>query len=93
MGAGQTVGAAVAVAALGALVVWRRPVFAFGVRTAAFINQVRGEIKKVTWPTSLDLRKSTTIIVIFVIISGVVIGIMDWAFSKILIDFLGQVFA
>lgn len=67
--------------------------FAFGVRTAAFINQVRGEIKKVTWPTSLDLRKSTTIIVIFVIISGVVIGIMDWAFSKILIDFLGQVFA
>lgn len=66
---------------------------AFGVRSAAFINEVHGEIKKVTWPTSLDLRKSTTIIVIFVIIAGIIIGLMDWAFSKILIDFLGQVFA
>ncbi len=92
MTTGQMIAAVITLAVLGAFVAWRRPVLAFGLRTTAFLRDVRGEIRKVTWPTVLDLRKSTTVIVIFVVIVGVVIGVMDKIFSKLLIDFLGRIF-
>ncbi len=76
-----------------ALVVWRGPVLAFAQRTAVFTQQVRGEVRKVTWPTWDDLRRSTIIITIFVIIIGIIIGLMDTLFSLVLIRWLGQVFA
>ena len=86
------IAAVITLAVLGAFVAWRRPVLAFGLRTTAFLRDVRGEILKVTWPTVLDLRESTTVIVIFVVIIGVVIGVMDKIFSTLLIDFLGRIF-
>ena len=92
MTTGQMIAAVITLAVLGAFVAWRRPVLAFGLRTTAFLRDVRGEILKVTWPTVLDLRKSTTVIVIFVVIVGVVIGVMDKIFSTLLIDFLGRIF-
>ncbi len=92
MTTGQIIAAVITLAVVGAFVGWRRPVLAFGVRTTAFMRDVRGEIRKVTWPTVLDLRKSTTVIVIFVLIVGVVIGVMDKMFSMLLIDFLGRIF-
>ncbi len=92
MTTGQMIAAVITLAVLGAFVAWRRPVLAFGLRTTAFLRDVRGEIRKVTWPTILELRKSTTVIVIFVLIIGVMIGVMDKIFSKLLIDFLGRIF-
>ncbi len=92
MTTGQIVAAVITLAVVGAFFAWRRPVLAFGVRTTAFMRDVRGEIRKVTWPTVLDLRKSTTVIVIVVLIVGVVIGVMDKLFSTLLIDFLGRLF-
>jgi len=47
-------------------------------------------MSKVTWPTWDDLRKSTIVITILLIIIGVIIGLMDWVFSKLLIDLLGR---
>ena len=58
-----------------------------------FIEEVRQEVSKVTWPTWEDLRKSTMVIILFVIMIGILIGIMDFVFSKLLIDVLGRVFA
>ncbi len=92
MTTGQIIAAVITLAVVGTFVAWRRPVLAFGVRTTAFMRDVHGEIRKVTWPTVLDLRKSTTVIVIFVLIIGVVIGVMDKIFSTLLIDFLGRLF-
>lgn len=84
------VGLAVAVVAAGALFVWRQPTFAFVQRSHAFLLLVRGEVRKVTWPSRDDLRRSTVVITILVIIIGVVIGLMDFVFSWVLIDFLGR---
>jgi preprotein translocase subunit SecE len=67
-------------------------VAAFAGRTAAYLRDVRAELRKVSWPTMQDLRKSTTVIVIFVVIIGILIGLMDWLLSVILIDWLGQLF-
>ena len=61
-------------------------------RSAAYVREVRAEVRKVTWPTWIDLRRTTVIIVIFVIVVGLIIGLMDWVASKILIDFFGRIF-
>ncbi|MBI4501876.1 MAG: preprotein translocase subunit SecE [Gemmatimonadetes bacterium] len=65
---------------------------AFAGRTVGYLREVRAELRKVTWPTFEDLRKSTIVIIIFVIIIGILIGIMDFIFSKLLIDVLGRAF-
>ncbi len=86
------IGGGAALAALAALVVWRQPVLAFAQRSRGFVWQVRGEVRKITWPSLDDLRRSTVVITILVIIIGIVIGVMDRAFSWLLIDFFGRVF-
>jgi len=58
----------------------------------AYLREVRGEVRKVTWPSWDDLRRTTVVIIIVVIILGMVIGIMDFVFSKILIDWLPRLF-
>ena len=58
-----------------------------------FAQESWSELRKVTWPTWEDLRKSTMVIILFVIMVGILIGIMDFVFSKLLIDVLGRVFA
>jgi len=67
-------------------------VAAFPGRTAVYLRDVRAEVRKVTWPTLEDLRKSTTVIVIFLIVVGLLIGIIDWLWSVILISWLGRAF-
>lgn len=61
-------------------------------QTATYFRDVRAEVRKVTWPTLPDLRRTTIVITIFVIAIGLVIGIMDWVATKILINFLGSLF-
>jgi preprotein translocase subunit SecE len=83
--------AALAVLVL-ALVIWRQPALAFAQRSNAFLQDVRAEMRKVSWSSWDDLRRSTVVITILVIVIGVIIGLMDWMFSKILIDLFGRVF-
>ncbi len=61
-------------------------------RTNTFMQHVRGEMRKVSWPTWEDLRRSTLVITVFVVIIGIIIGVMDSLFSLVLIKWLGRVF-
>lgn len=92
MNVGLIITAAVVLAAVVSVVLWRQPVLGFAGRTAAYLREVRNELGKVTWPTWEDLRKSTVVIILFVFAIGILIGIMDWIFSKLLIDVLGRAF-
>ena len=92
MSPGLIILAAVLLAAVVVLVVWREPVLAFAGRSAAYLREVRVEVRKVSWPSWEDLRKSTTVIIIFVIIIGLVIGLMDLVLSELLIRVLGRAF-
>jgi preprotein translocase subunit SecE len=47
----------------------------------AFLNEVRTELKKVTWPTRDELVGSTIIVCILVSIFAVILGGMDATFS------------
>jgi preprotein translocase subunit SecE len=89
---GLIITAAVVLAAVVSLVLWREPVFGAAGRTVSYLRDVRSELAKVTWPTWDELRKSTTVIIIFVILIGILIGILDLIFSKLLIDVLGRAF-
>lgn len=68
-------------------------IVALAQRTAGYVRDVRAEVRKVTWPSWLDLRRTTVVVVIFVIIIGLIIGLMDVISSKLLIDVLGRLFA
>ncbi len=67
-------------------------VLSFAQKSAVYLREVRAEVQKVTWPTWMDLRRTTGVIIVFVIVLGIVIGLMDWLASRLLIDFLGRLF-
>ena len=69
------------------------PVIALAQRTSTYLQDVRTEVRKVSWPTWDDLRKSTIVIIVIILILGAIIGLMDLLFSKLLIDFLGRLFS
>jgi len=57
-----------------------------------FVREVRGELRKVSWPTVPELKKATTVIVIFVAILGLVIGWLDWLLQQIFVVGLAKLF-
>ena len=61
-------------------------------RALEFLRDVRAEVKKVTWPTWEELKKATTVIVIFVAILGLVIGWMDWLLQQIFVVGVAKLF-
>ncbi len=46
-----------------------------------FIREVRNEMKRVTWPSKDEVRGSTTVVVIIVLILAVFTGLVDRALT------------
>jgi preprotein translocase subunit SecE len=55
-------------------------------RTGRFLVSVREEMARVTWPTRDELIKATRMIVIFSIILGLLIGVMDKLLQLVFVD-------
>ena len=87
------IGAGLLLVAAAALVRWRQPVFAATSRAVRYLGEVRAEVRKVTWPSWNELRKSTVVILIFIVILGLVISFMDFVFSFLLVSLPGRLFA
>jgi preprotein translocase SecE subunit len=51
-----------------------------------FLVAVRLELGKVSWPTQDELIKATRMVVVFSLIVGLVLGVVDLLLTKILID-------
>ncbi len=51
-----------------------------------FLESVKAELKKVTWPTRAELVRATRMILILSLVLGVIIGLIDWGLQKILVD-------
>ena len=59
-------------------------------RIKNYLNEVKGELKKVTWPTKNDLYKTTIAVIISSIIFGVYLKLVDLGAAAIInqiIDF------
>ena len=65
----------------------------FGGRLVNFYHGVIAEMKKVTWPDVTQVRQATISIIIFVLILGLVITILDFALQGILIRGIPSLFA
>lgn len=57
----------------------------FVARTRSYLDDVRGELGKVTWPTREDLKASTTVVMMFLALLAVVIGAMDQVMQRAVI--------
>ena len=68
-----------------------RPVGRIG-RFFQFLRDVRNELRKVTWPSFDELKKATTVIVIFVTVLGIGIGLMDIFFQFVFVKLVARLF-
>ncbi len=50
-------------------------------RLVKFVKEVRSELKRVSWPSRGEIRGSTTVVIIIVLILAVFIGLVDRALS------------
>jgi len=57
-----------------------------------FLRDVRNELRKVTWPTFDELKKATTVIIIFVTVLGLAIGLMDSFFQWLFVSLVARMF-
>ncbi len=80
--------AVVALAAAAAMVVWREQVRAAARSTGAFVSEVNGEVRKVTWPDRQQLRQMTGVIILFVIAVTILIGVMDIILQGVFVKWL-----
>jgi preprotein translocase subunit SecE len=46
-----------------------------------FLREVRNELKRVSWPSRSEIRESTTVVIVIVLILAVFIGLVDRALS------------
>jgi preprotein translocase subunit SecE len=61
-------------------------------RVIGFLRDLRGEVRKVTWPTWDELRKATGVIIVFVIALGVLIGLMDSFLQLVFVTAVAKLF-
>jgi len=53
-------------------------------RMRNFLSDVRGELKKVTWPTKNDLQKTTIAVIVLSVIIGVYLWVIDLSFQVLI---------
>jgi preprotein translocase subunit SecE len=52
-------------------------------RSGDFLEEVRTESKRVTWPTFTQVRSTTLVVILTVFFFGVYFGILDWVFNNV----------
>jgi preprotein translocase subunit SecE len=50
-------------------------------RLIKFIKEVRNELKRVSWPSREEIRGSTTVVIVIVLVLAVFIGLVDRALT------------
>jgi preprotein translocase subunit SecE len=49
-----------------------------------FMNEVVVELSRVTWPTQKDTTSATFVVIVMVIISGMILGLLDYCWVQLL---------
>ncbi len=50
-------------------------------RIAKYVREVKAEMKKVVWPTFKKIRQNTLVVMLYVLIVGIVIWVLDALFT------------
>ena len=54
-----------------------------GLRIANSFKMMYHELKKVTWPTKKDMINYSVVVLVFIVIMGVIIGVIDLGAGKL----------
>ncbi|HET9619900.1 MAG TPA: preprotein translocase subunit SecE [Kofleriaceae bacterium] len=52
-------------------------------RVYTYANDITTELKKVTWPSAKEVRTATVVVIVMAIISAVILGLFDFAWSNL----------
>jgi len=52
-------------------------------RIRNYLSEIKGELKKVTWPTKNDVQKTTIAVLVLSVIFGVYLQLVDFSFRMI----------
>lgn len=52
-------------------------------KTKTFIDDVKAEARRVTWPNRKQIQATTVVVLITVFFFGAYFGILDWAFNYV----------
>ncbi len=52
-------------------------------QSVGFLREVREEFRKVSRPSWPELRNSTTVVIVAVLIMGLLVGLMDQIFARL----------
>lgn len=58
-------------------------------RIAPFLQEVKGELKKVVWPPRKQVMVSTGVVLILVTIAAIFLGFVDWVLAGLVRLILG----
>ena len=58
-------------------------------RIGKWFREMRSELKKVVWPTGKQVFNNTLIVIVVSVIVGIIVGLLDMAFSAGVLGFLG----
>jgi len=58
-------------------------------RIREYLTEIKGELKKVTWPTKNDLIKTTIAVMVSSLIFGVFLFVVDMIFSRVINSIIG----
>jgi preprotein translocase subunit SecE len=62
-------------------------------KLVAFYHGVMAEMRKVTWPDIAQVRSATVSIIIFVLLLGLLITLLDFVLTGVLIKLIPSLFA
>ncbi|MBT8224656.1 MAG: preprotein translocase subunit SecE [Dactylosporangium sp.] len=68
----------------------RTGVFGIFARLFGFVREVVAELRKVIWPTRVELITYTTVVVVFVTIMLTIVGLFDLGFAKAVLWVFGS---
>ena len=54
------------------------------VKAIQFLSEVKGEVKKVTWPSRKEAMGGTAVVLLVVLIMAIFLGLVDLLLSKII---------
>lgn len=57
-------------------------------RIGKWFRELRSELKKVVWPSGKQVFNNTLIVVVVSVIVGIIVGLLDMAFSTGVLKFL-----
>ena len=59
-------------------------------RVKRFFKDIRGELKKIAWPSKKQVINNSTVVIVVVIISSIGISLIDYFFGLIVRLFFGS---